>query len=191
MSGSTGAGRPERVTAVPSPGRVAWTVARVAGSAAALIAIYYLLPMDRFTAPMAITVLVIGLACFVALIAFQVRLIIKSPFPGLRAAEALGTSVPFFLLLFAGTYVVLAELSAENFGEGLSHTDGLYFTVTVFSTVGFGDISAKSEGARLVVTGQMIADLIILGLAIKLLVGAARHGHQQKQVSGGLDADDN
>jgi hypothetical protein len=191
MSGSTGAGRPERVTAVPSPGRVAWTVARVAVSAAALIAIYYLLPMDRFTAPMAITVLVIGLACFVALIAFQVRLIIKSPFPGLRAAEALGTSVPFFLLLFAGTYVVLAELSAENFGEGLSHTDGLYFTVTVFSTVGFGDISAKSEGARLVVTGQMIADLIILGLAIKLLVGAARHGHQQKQVSGGLDADDN
>jgi len=188
MSGSTGAARPER--AVPSPGRVAWTVARVAVSAAALIAIYYLLPMDRFTAPIAITVLVIGLACFVALIAFQVRLIVKSPFPGLRAAEALGTSVPFFLL-FAGTYVVLAELSAENFGEGLSHTDGLYFTVTVFSTVGFGDISAKSEGARLVVTGQMIADLIILGLAIKLLVGAARHGHQQKQVSGGLDADDN
>lgn len=190
MSGGPGAGRPEGVTAVPSPGRVAWTVLRVVVSAAALVAIYYLLPMDRFTAPMAVAVLVVGLVCFVVLIAFQVRVIIRSPFPGLRAAEALGTSVPFFLLMFAGTYVVLAELSAENFGAGLSHSDGLYFTVTVFATVGFGDISAKSEGARLVVTGQMIADLIILGLAIKLLVGAARHGHQQKQ-AGGLDAGDN
>ena len=45
------------------------------------------------------------------------------------------------------------------FGEHLSHTDGPYFAVTVFSTVGFGDITAKTEGARLAVTGQMIADL--------------------------------
>src|SRR4029453_2420236 len=82
------------------------------------------------------------------------------PVPGLRAVESLATSVPFFLLLFAATYVVLAELSASNFGGHLTHTDGLYFTVTMFSTVGFGDVTAKSDTARLVVTGQMIADLI-------------------------------
>ena len=46
----------------------------------------------------------------------------------------------------------------------------------MFSTVGFGDITAKTETARLVVTGQMISDLIILGLAIKVIVGAVRHG---------------
>jgi hypothetical protein len=89
----------------------------------------------------------------------------------LRAVESLATSVPFFLLLFAATYVVLAELSASNFGGHLTHTDGLYFTVTMFSTVGFGDVTAQSDTARLVVTGQMIADLIILGLAFKVIVG--------------------
>ena len=124
--------------------------------------------------------MLVGLAAFVALVAFQVRLIIRSRFPGLRAAEALGTSVPFFLLLFASTYVVLAALSVSNFGGYLSHTDGLYFTVTVFSTVGFGDITAKTETARLVVTGQMITDLIILGLAIKVIVGAVRHGRADR-----------
>jgi hypothetical protein len=41
--------------------------------------------------------------------------------------------------------------------------------------VGFGDITAKSQTARLVVTGQMITGLIILGLAIKLIVGSVRH----------------
>ena len=65
--------------------------------------------------------------------------------------------MPLFLLLFASTYVVMATLSAANFGGDLTHTDGLYFTVTVLSTVGFGDITAKTEAARLVVTGQMIS----------------------------------
>jgi hypothetical protein len=62
----------------------------------------------------------------------------------------------------------------------LTRTDALYFTVTVFSTVGFGDITAKTETARLVVTGQMIADLVILGLAIKIIVGAVRRGRQRQ-----------
>jgi hypothetical protein len=99
---------------------------------------------------------------------------------GLRAAESLATSVPLFLLLFAATYVVLAALSTRNFGEHLSHTDGLYFTVTVFSTVGFDDITAKTETTRLMVTAQMIADLIVLGLAIRVIVGAVRRGQQRQ-----------
>ena len=121
-----------------------------------------------------------GLAGFIALVTLQVRSIIRSPFPGLRAVEALAISVPLFLLLFAATYVVLANLSTRNFGGHLSHTDGLYFTVAVFSTVGFGDITAKTETARLVVTGQMIADLIILGLAIKVIVGAVKLGRRRQ-----------
>ncbi len=176
MTGSTDVAPQDQVEARPSSGTVAWTVLRVAGSVAALVALYYLLPLDHSSTPAAVTILLVGLAAFVALIAFQVRLIVRSRFPGLRAAEALGTSVPFFLLLFASTYVVLATISVSNFGGHLSHTDGLYFTVTVFSTVGFGDITAKTETARLVVTGQMITDLIILGLAIKVIVGAVRHG---------------
>ena len=98
------------------------------------------------------------------LVTYQVRSIIRSSFPLLRGVEALATSIPLFLLLFAATYVVLATMSASNFSQPLSRTDAIYFTVTVFATVGFGDITAKAEVARLVVTGQMLADLIVLGL---------------------------
>jgi Ion channel len=160
------------------------TALRVAGSVAALMALYYLLPLDESSTPTAVTILIIGLVAFIALVAFQVRSIIRSPFPGLRAIEALATSIPLFLLLFASAYVVLAEISTTNFGGPLSHTDGLYFTVTVFSTVGFGDITAKTQAARLVVTGQMIADLIILGLAIKIIVGAVKRGQQRQSAPG-------
>ena len=41
-------------------------------------------------------------------------MIIRSPFPGLRAIEALATSIPLFLVLFAGTYVTMAALSAST-----------------------------------------------------------------------------
>jgi len=184
VTGGTGVAPQDQVEARLSSGRIVWAVLRVAGSVAVLVTLYYLLPLDHSSTPAAVTILLIGLAGFIALVACQVLFIIRSPFPGLRATEALATSVPLFLLLFAATYVVLAEISASNFGGHLSHTDGLYFTVTVFSTVGFGDITAKTETARLVVTGQMIADLIILGLAIKVIVGAVRRGQQRRTDQG-------
>jgi voltage-gated potassium channel len=153
-------------------------VLRIVGSAAALVALYYVLPLTHSSAWATVTILVTGLVVFAGLVAFQVRAILRSPFPGLRAVEALAISVPFFLLLFASTYVVMAGMSAGNFDGQLTHTDGLYFAVTVFSTVGFGDITAKTEAARLVVTGQMIADLVVLGLAVKIIMGAVSRRRQ-------------
>ncbi len=87
-------------------------------------------------------------------------------------------------MLFAGTYVVMGTMSASNFGARLTHTDGLYFTVTVLSTVGFGDNTAKSQAARLVVTGQIIADLIIFALAVKIIVGAVSRRRQLGNAGG-------
>ena len=105
--------------------------------------IYYLLPLDHPSTWAAVTILVIGLALLTGLVTFQVRSIVRSRFPALRAIEALATSVPLFLPLFASAHAVLSTISARNFGQPLTHTDALYFTVTVFSTVGFGDITAK------------------------------------------------
>jgi voltage-gated potassium channel len=139
-----------------------------------LLALYYLLPLDREATWAVITTLAIGLAALTGLVVFQVRAILASPYPGIRAVEAVASCIPLFVLLFASTYFVLERLSAGNFSEPLTRSDSLYFTVTVFSTVGFGDITPKTELARLLVTSQMILDVIILGIAIKVIVGAAR-----------------
>jgi voltage-gated potassium channel len=74
----------------------------------------------------------------------------------------------------------MAAADAGNFNaETLTRTDSLYFTVTVFATVGFGDITATSETARVLVTVQMILDLIVLGLGVRAFVGAVEVGRQQ------------
>jgi voltage-gated potassium channel len=158
---------------------------RAAGSTIALVIIYYVLPLDRFSTGVAVTTLVIGLVLLVGLTVIQARSIVQSRFPGLRALEGLATNIPLFLLLFASTYVVMAKISPGNFSQPLTHTDALYFTVTVFATVGFGDITAKTEAARLVVTGQMITDLIIIGLGVRVIVGAVRRGRQRRPQDAG------
>jgi Ion channel len=90
------------------------------------------------------------------------------------------TGPRLFLLLFASTYVVRARFPPPT-SEPLTRTGALYFTVTVFATVGFGDITDKTEAARLVVTGQMIVALVAVGLAVKVIVGAVKRGHQGSQ----------
>lgn len=158
---------------------VAWSALRATGFTAALVTIYYMLPLTRARGWAGAAILCIGLVLLIGLVAFQVRVIIASSFPTLRGIEALATSVPLLLLLFAATYAVLAMMSASNFGHPLSRTDALYFSVTVFSTVGSGDIIPATQAARLVVTGQMIADLIATGIALRVIVGAVQHGRSR------------
>lgn len=62
----------------------------------------------------------------------------------------------------------------------MTRTDALYFTVTVFTTVGFGDITATSQLTRRLVTIQMILDLLIVGLGIRVLLSAVERGRQRQ-----------
>jgi hypothetical protein len=157
------------------------TLLRALGSTVALVAIYYLLPLDRSSIGVAVGMLALGLLALVGLVAFQVRSIIRAKYPALRAVGALATSVPLFLLLFAGTYFVMGGISDANFSEPLTRTDALYFTVTVFATVGFGDIVATTQGARVVVLGQMVAGIVIIGLGARIVVDAVKRGQRRQQ----------
>jgi voltage-gated potassium channel len=163
------------------------TLLRALASTVGLIAIYYLLPLDTTSIGKAVAMLAVGLVALVGLVAFQVRSIIRARHPALRAVGALATSVPLFLVLFAGTYFVMGGISEANFSEPLTRTDALYFTVTVFTTVGFGDIVATTQGARVVVMGQMVAGIVIIGLGARIIVDAVRRG-QRRQPAPGSDA---
>ena len=185
MADSAGAPPDASPETRPPPGKIVRAALRALGSTVALVTIYYLLPLDHSSKWAAVTMLVIGLLVLIGLVTFQVRSIIASPFPALRALEALATSVPFFVLLFASTYVVMATISASSFSQPMTRTNALYFTVTVFATVGFGDITPKTDAARLVVTGQMIVDLIIIGLGARVILGAVTRGRQRRPQDAG------
>jgi hypothetical protein len=142
---------------------------------AALCALYFALPLERLAKlPLWLTVTA-GVLVLAAITAYEVRAVVRATYPVVRAIQALTLIVPLFLLLFAATYFVLSQADASNFNvAALTRADALYFTVTVFATVGFGDIVARSQPARVLVTVQMILDLILLGAVIRAFVEAVR-----------------
>ncbi|MFF7725595.1 potassium channel family protein [Streptomyces sp. NPDC008001] len=149
-------------------------VLRPLGTSSGLVLAYYLLPLDqRFEGSTAVS-LVLGLAAVAALFTWQIRSILRSPRPRLRAVQALATTVPLFLLIFAATYHVMAQADPGGFSEPLDRTDALYFALTVFSTVGFGDITPRSEPARIVAMLQMVGDVLLVGVAAHVVVGAVQ-----------------
>ncbi len=148
-------------------------------TAGSVLAIYYVVPLEGRSPAFLYLELGVALALLTVVIAWQVRSIIGSEHPGIRASYALASSTPMFLLLFAAAYVILSLNNSEAFSEPLSRSDSIYFTVTVFSTVGFGDITPVTEPARLVVVGQMILDLVVLGLGVRLILSAVQRGRER------------
>ncbi len=154
---------------------------RASATAILLVTAYYLLPLDRLSGAALAVSLVVGLLILTAIAAYQVRAIIRHRHSAVRAIEALAITVPLFLLLFAATYFLMAQADAGNFNvHSLTRTDSLYFTITVFATVGFGDISATSQAGRIAVMIQMILDLLVLGLLVKVFLNAVQLGREQQ-----------
>ena len=117
------AGPQRDATADTPPARtIVQMLLRALASSAVLVTVYYLLPLNHSSRWLAITMLVIGLVLLTGLVAVQVRWVATSRYPKLRAIEALATSVPLFLLLFASTYVVTAAIAVGSFSQPMTHT---------------------------------------------------------------------
>jgi hypothetical protein len=166
---------------VPVRGPVLWSLARALVNTTALVLLYYLLPLNRSVSWKTLGWLLGGLVLIALLVAGQIRAILRARYPSLRAIEALATSIPLFLLIFAAAYQMLAASDPASFSQHLTRTDTLYFVVTVFATVGFGDITAVSETARVLVTVQMLGDLVLIGLVIRAFLAAVDRGRRRQE----------
>jgi voltage-gated potassium channel len=152
-----------------------------------LILAYYLLPLRPGTGA-ALTWLVGGLTLVVVVIAGQVRAILGAKYPWLRTITVLAVGTPLLVVAFAATYYLMASSEPASFSQPLDRTAALYFTVTVLATVGFGDIAPVTTIARVAVMVQMVLDIAFIGLAAKVLFGAADRGMRNR--AAGERADD-
>ena len=167
----------------PPPSRrlVAVSLLRALGATVVLVGGYYILPLDSLSSVPLVVVLTVALLLLATAMVFQVRATVGAAHPGLRAIEALASTVPLFLLLFSASYFAMSQAASDNFNaHALSRTDSLYFAITTFSTVGFGDIVATSQTARILVTVQMVLDLVILGLVFRVFFGAVKLGRSTR-----------
>ena len=110
-----------------TPRRRRWLITRgllrALATAVVVVALYYVLPLERLSDTNLFVELAIGVALLAGLITWQVRDIIRSDYPAIRAVQSLASATPVFLLLFASTYFVLSIADATMFTEPLTLSD--------------------------------------------------------------------
>jgi hypothetical protein len=78
-----------------------------------------------------------------------------------------------FIAALGASYFMLSGADGQVSGIK-THLDALYFAVTILTTVGFGDIQALGQTARLLATTQMLFDFAYLAAIIALLTDRVR-----------------
>jgi hypothetical protein len=125
--------------------------------------------------------LVLGLSVVALALGWQIAAISRAKYPRIRAVGAMATLLPLFLVVFATSYYLMATTEPSTFSEPLDRLDAMYFSMTVFATVGFGDIAPVSEAARAVTTIQMAGDIVLVGLVARILLGVANQRLDQRK----------
>jgi voltage-gated potassium channel len=144
--------------------------------------IYYVLPVPRLKSEASWSVLFgVGLGVLGVLIVVSiVRLLRAGERARVRALILLLSITVFF---FSYVDVVLAEIPGQ-FISLHTKTDGVYFSVSTLATVGFGDVHANGQLARVAVTLQIVFNLVFLGTAVATISGMWRERARRRATGG-------
>ena len=145
-----------------------------------MLAIYVSAPLDPGRSGLAGLVLGVGLVLFCVVLALELRRVARADTPVMVALSSIAIFIPLLLVVFAYAFVVMSEQTPAHFSEPLTRIDALYFAVTTFATVGFGDITAQSQLARGTVTGQILLNLIVLGGILRLFTAVAQRRARER-----------
>ncbi len=147
------------------------------GAIALLVGFYSLIaPVDLTGHPARLTLFTIFmLTSFWAIFAIALARLTRSKYPAVDGMVLLLLLFTILILGFAYLYNSISIFEPATFTTDMkTKLSAAYFSVTTFSTVGFGEISPANDTARAIVMAQMLLDLAVLGLGVKLLTQASK-----------------
>lgn len=149
-------------------------VGETVGVAVSLVLAYALLPLagrNRWVG------VVLGVALAVSIVPVVVRRarrVLRAERPVTEAVAALVVTATLALVASAATYYAIAKGDPGSFDGLATKVDGMYFAVTVMSSVGFGDIVATGQAARLTTTIHILVTLVLVGATVRVIVWAVK-----------------
>ena len=162
---------------------VAATAARVGATMIGLFVLYALVPVPGSEGDLAIAGLLAVLGAFIVLVGWQIHSITRAQQPILRAIEVVALALALLVVVFSFIYLSASDADPEAFTEPLNRIDAAYYTVSVIGTVGFGDIAAVSDTTRVLVTLQMLLNILLIAGFARLVVVAARTGLRRRDAA--------
>ncbi len=156
---------------------------------AVLIAVYVLIPFKSRGPYELFGFLLIAGVVYAATLTRQLRQVAGAQIPEVRAVHAAAVNLLLFLLLYASAYLSIAADDPGSFSQQLNHIGGMYLAITIFSTVGFGDITPQTDLARVLVGTQMLLDFVVIGIILRSFLATARSSLAHGSRGGEPDAD--
>lgn len=150
-------------------GRGAGLAGRATRSTATLacaLAVFYGLPLrvEHLSDVARLVALIGGLAGLVWLVGRQIRHFTAEPADAGTRLLGVLTVLYAVIVFFALSYYLIQRNMTGQF-DGLStRTDALYYTVVTLGTVGYGDVHAVGQVARVVTMVQITFDLVVIGV---------------------------
>jgi len=160
---------------------LARNVLTIIGSWILLFLVFFIEPSKGFGSTRPTLMLVVGIVLVSGMLYLQYRQITAARFPMVRATVAICIVIPFFLVVFSMMYLAMSASTPSSFSQHLDHVRALYFTITTFATVGYGDITPTSDVARMMVSVQMLLDLVVIGVGVRLLFNVAKVGMENSK----------
>jgi Ion channel len=139
------------------------------------LVVYFVIPLDhRLGKVLAVVLVVSAAAALLPLSVHHARLVLRSEQPLFDATRCIVSGLVFLVTAFSVAYYVLGTAYDQQINGIETKLDALYFTVTVLATVGFGDITATGQAARGFVTAQMVVNLAVLAVALRVVSWALK-----------------
>ena len=146
----------------------------------AVLAFYFLVPVGG-GGPIGTIFGVLVAALCVGVVAVVIASEVRRAHRKLQPIHLL-LALELILVGFALGYYVLCVGQPEQFNGLHTRLDALYFSLTTMSTVGYGDVNAQGQTARLVVAVQLAFNLIFVAALVGLFQDRLRNRAEREIV---------
>lgn len=154
---------------------MAWRrILRLLGILVLVLAFYFMVPVsaDARGGPVARGILAfLVLAVLITGMVLQLRMHVLDVD---RRIDGLVIAVLITMTVFALAFYVLELRRPDEIAELETRVDSLYFTLSTMLTVGFGDVHAKGQIARVMVLIQMVFNTVFVATAAALMTTRIR-----------------
>jgi hypothetical protein len=135
--------------------------------AGALLAYYFIPLTNESSALWQTSLFVVGLALLIWWVVRELMKQLAAGSGGVRVRSLITLLYPL-VALFALAYYMIQRNDPTQFDGLVTRTDSLYFTVITLGTIGYGDVHAVGQFARVVTMIQVALDLVVIGAFVAI-----------------------
>jgi hypothetical protein len=133
----------------------------------ALLAYYFFPVTDEASALWQVFLFGVGLGLLIWWVIRELMKQLAAGSSGVRVRSLVTLLYPL-VALFALAYYLIQRNDPTQFDGLVTRTDSLYFTVITLGTIGYGDVHAVGQVARVVTMIQVALDLVVIGAFVAI-----------------------